>query len=746
MFNFKYAFDRYGSSPDNFIVEEPHSVTAAGPQVVLVTNGLFYTKDFSVRLDNSAVPLVVGVDYEFIGQDSFIAAYGLENASAIQLLKPVTGTLLLTHRLVGGKEGLLNTFTEFLAKAIEKAAERNYSFKDIRNRPAAYPPERHSHVLADLQKWEDLNALLLQIRDAVIDTRSLGSSALALSNQDQRILKLISVMQSELSALTLRLKSFTDKMDKLQRFSMDGGDLKAGPPKFPEVTTFKMASVDLNDPYGKIDKDILLTPTLIYPKPGSRGVDKSPMLLGSRLFNGHGKVDKGGFRVYWIISDSSGHHVFQKRVDCAGGEVPSLDLKAEGVELAQGHTYRITLHYILESGLQRSSENVTLTITESRVENLTMDAAAAVDVSGFGESVSLTADGKVAAIGVKTYTGETKPSILLFNGETWRRFTLSLPVNSEAPGLASRVLIDPNGSWLLIGGAGQNFIRKYALSITYGDGFPTSVSVSEPTSILEPATTEPWTQGINMAVDRLGEVLVVATTGLNGSFHFYDILTGETKRLFSYNGLNLNLPIDYGGLGLGLTLSDRGGVVVASSPFAGSNEAGENKGGCLVFVRNGTQWEAGELFMEDSAENDALWGNHISLDRYGDFLYVSEQLHQGKGRGLYYSVDKAAKTLVGSEVVLSADGGVDHEFGAGAIDSEGRTLAIGGNTLAGNPGITFFRRLRNRWVPRNTIRPTSAVLPHVIALSTGGETLVVSSINLKLWSGVHGDSSMVILR
>jgi prefoldin subunit 5 len=198
----RYQFDPTGASQANLIVEEQHNTGPQTGPLIVLNEGMFYTRNFVLRTSDDAAPLERGTDYEFVSFDPFLAAQtGLEVAGAIQLLDDHADTHYVTYQCVGGYEGRSNQLVLDLIEAIEQTREGGIDWYTIRNKPTQYPPAYHTTELRSITGWEALINKLHELRQAILDTHSLGSSALTLQRQDERILFLITQLRQDLNWL-----------------------------------------------------------------------------------------------------------------------------------------------------------------------------------------------------------------------------------------------------------------------------------------------------------------------------------------------------------------------------------------------------------------------------------------------------------------------------------------------------------------------------------------------------------------
>ena len=248
LLDLRYQFDPTGVSPDNLIIDELHAVTQSGPALIIPREGLMYTPGFSVRRASTNTPLVENEDYHFISLDEYITAKtGIETASAIQLDKPeLFGDFTIIYQAVGGYEGRFNRLVQDLIEAIERAKDADVDWKRIKRKPAQYPPEDHNHELISLTGWEKFTVKLHELKEAILDTHSLGSSALTLQQADSRILALVAELQREVQFINGDIASILERMKRYMEFDIDMGEIGQSR-EWPDRDVFFVSSIDLQE-------------------------------------------------------------------------------------------------------------------------------------------------------------------------------------------------------------------------------------------------------------------------------------------------------------------------------------------------------------------------------------------------------------------------------------------------------------------------------------------------------------------
>lgn len=199
----RYRYDPSGDAVSNLIIDEVHEISASGARIVLAREGVFYTRDFSLRPVQGGAVLVAGVDYHFIAMDVEITAMtGLETASGIELENAaIVGEYALTYRCVGGVEGRSQQLAHQIKEAIEESDNLTIDWNKLINVPAQFPPVQHTHQITDLTALEKVSQAINGLERALLDSRPLLHSANQLRWQDERILSLIGRLTDRINQL-----------------------------------------------------------------------------------------------------------------------------------------------------------------------------------------------------------------------------------------------------------------------------------------------------------------------------------------------------------------------------------------------------------------------------------------------------------------------------------------------------------------------------------------------------------------
>ena len=218
--NPRYQYDPTGYSPDNLIVEELHQVPLNGARIIVAREGVFYTHELSLVPAAGGPALVLGQDYHFVSIDHYITtATGLETGTAIEFDNDsLFGDFLLTYHAVGGVEGNSNALVADLIEAIELSQNAGVDWRRITNVPAQFPPAEHLHSITGLTELEVVSQAIDRLTEALMDSRPLVGSALALKYQDERILALIAALTTRVNELTAQMQDYVvNEIERITR-------------------------------------------------------------------------------------------------------------------------------------------------------------------------------------------------------------------------------------------------------------------------------------------------------------------------------------------------------------------------------------------------------------------------------------------------------------------------------------------------------------------------------------------------
>jgi len=167
----KYPLDLTGTSPDNLIISEPHSLVdnaRDGMRVFVLDQGSFYTEGLVVR-DASGTKLTPHTDYisTYLYEEATTRS-GLEVCGAVVVTNPNVSTeVYVDYQCVGGDYA---QSINALEQVIQTLADdtRPVEWANIIGKPSVYPPGGHLHALWELYGFEYLVVQLERITQAVM--------------------------------------------------------------------------------------------------------------------------------------------------------------------------------------------------------------------------------------------------------------------------------------------------------------------------------------------------------------------------------------------------------------------------------------------------------------------------------------------------------------------------------------------------------------------------------------------------
>lgn len=218
MAEFKYAFDQFGTNPDNKLIDEEHEFNANDVHVVQSIHGLFYAESLVLIDEASGNTLTLGADYQLTGFDFNVTAKtGKTVAAGAALIDTnFVGTIKLTCQLVGGPEGQASEAANNLARAIDAAlANPSVDWVNITNRPAYFPPELHRHNPADLDDLDKISDSFRELTVALRDRRPFHDSLHNVVEQQERMLQLIAQLRKGINSI-VAVTGSAEQLDSIE--------------------------------------------------------------------------------------------------------------------------------------------------------------------------------------------------------------------------------------------------------------------------------------------------------------------------------------------------------------------------------------------------------------------------------------------------------------------------------------------------------------------------------------------------
>lgn len=144
------ALDTSGTSLDNRIVNEPHTLKNFRFRAIAMTNGAFYADSLVLTDAITGRILSVGIDYRYlVPYTSLSLLYGKDVVGAAIVINPeVSAQVLATYQAVGSDYvHNIPALVDLLSTDNQSAVSD--SLLDVQNRPIDYLPSPHIHDLGD---------------------------------------------------------------------------------------------------------------------------------------------------------------------------------------------------------------------------------------------------------------------------------------------------------------------------------------------------------------------------------------------------------------------------------------------------------------------------------------------------------------------------------------------------------------------------------------------------------------------
>lgn len=165
----RYPLDLTGTSRDNLVLNELHTLKPTRVRAVALQNGAFYTASAVIRDVATARVLVAGQDYEFDNLYQMASEHAKAEVAAIIVITntEVSNTISVDYQCIGGLYGYSTTA---IMQQIEdlQLDNRKVEWGNIYNKPAVYPPAKHLHDIGDVYGFEYLVQAIQQLRHAIM--------------------------------------------------------------------------------------------------------------------------------------------------------------------------------------------------------------------------------------------------------------------------------------------------------------------------------------------------------------------------------------------------------------------------------------------------------------------------------------------------------------------------------------------------------------------------------------------------
>ena len=162
----RLELDPTGTNPDNKIIDEPHTLSNRPVRSIAPRFAPFFAESVIVR--DGANILKRGLDYQIVElHQEATLKYGKEISSVILIInKDVSSEVYVTYQSLGGYYTYDNTAIENLYETVIND-NRPVDWENVLNKPEAYPPTIHRHLLEDLYGFEPVVDYLERIKRAL---------------------------------------------------------------------------------------------------------------------------------------------------------------------------------------------------------------------------------------------------------------------------------------------------------------------------------------------------------------------------------------------------------------------------------------------------------------------------------------------------------------------------------------------------------------------------------------------------
>ena len=165
----RYPLDLTGTSRDNLVLNELHTLKPTRVRALALQNGAFYTASVVIRDVATTSVLVAGQDYEFDNLYQMASEHAKAEVAAIIVITntEVSNTISVDYQCIGGLYGYSTTA---IMQQIEdlQLDNRKVEWGNIYNKPAVYPPAKHLHDIGDVYGFEYLVQAIQQLRHAIM--------------------------------------------------------------------------------------------------------------------------------------------------------------------------------------------------------------------------------------------------------------------------------------------------------------------------------------------------------------------------------------------------------------------------------------------------------------------------------------------------------------------------------------------------------------------------------------------------
>ena len=467
--------------------------------------------------------------------------------------------------------------------------------------------------------------------------------------------------------------------------------------------------------------------------------DGSTVAIGARYNDGNG-ADSGHVRVYqydgvsWtkVGADIDG----EAASDYSGW---SVSLSSDGTTVAIGATTNVN-----DATNSRSGHVRVYKITDGTWGQLGTDIDGEAARDGSGQSVSLSSDGSIVAIGANGNDGSGTTSghvrVYEYNGNSWGQLGADIDGVAANDNSGYSVSLSSDGSTVAIGAPGpvtepltdnkgrvrvykydkNNLLwKKVALDIdgeAAGDYSGWSVSLSSDGSTV--AIGAPYNDG---------------NGNLSGHVRVYTVTVPPS---WSQVGADIDGALFGGQSGYSVSLSSDGKTVAIGAPYHDVGSMTNNSGHVRVYKLTDGAWGQLGVDIDAEAAGDKS-GFSVSLSSDGSTVAIGAKDNDGNGADSghvrVYKLTDGAWGKLGDDIDGAAAG--DQSGAYVSLSTDGYTVAIGGagyNLTNNNSGhVRVYHWINNSWTQKGGLieKEFPADYTGVVSLSSDGSILAVGKYN-----------------
>lgn len=434
----------------------------------------------------------------------------------------------------------------------------------------------------------------------------------------------------------------------------------------------------------------------------------------------------------------------------------SVSLSASGNTLAVGSAYDDN-----SGGSDAGSVYVFVRSGTTWTEQTRLQASDAALANRFGNSVSLSADGRTMAVGAHNKSPGGYVYVYMQIGVTWleqTRLQASNPVANDRFGYSVALSADSNtvavGAYVNDGGS----VYTYTAVVPN----PAEITWLEQRKLTASDAVMADIFGWSVAVSSDGNTLAASA--------IYDDNSGGTNAgsvyVFTRSGTTWTqeariqavdaAAYDYFGTSVALSAN---GNTLAVGAQGEDNLGGVDAGSAYVFVRSGTSWsQQAKVQPADSAASDNF-GIRVALSDDGNTLAVGSNQDDNSGgtnAGSAYVFVRSGTTWAQQARLQASDAAAGDNFGFSiALSADGNTLATGAylddNSGGADAGSVYvFIRSGTTWAEQAKLQASDAAagdsFGSSVALSADGSTLAVGSVYDDNAGGTNAGSAYVFTR